>query len=213
MRHRGGMTRPSTTLGDLIDGAVHALVDGLESPSPRELAGASPSDRSDEIQPLLDATLDELDIPRPGGIDPWQRLMSGGRIVSRLPKETIRFEVAPAGDDVAGHQLLVFVDEIEMTSKGAGLGMDPFDVLVPENRLIATADPNRVSIARCECGEYGCRSTDVTIVRNGDVVHWDWLIDVHSDTGSSSRPSNTTPRSHASAPITVGSARGTPQRA
>jgi len=92
---------------DLIDSAVQALVGGRDSPPLRELAGASPSDRSDEVQPLLDATLDELNTPRPGGIDPWQRVMTGGgRIFSRLPKESIRFEVAPAVD-VTGHQLLV----------------------------------------------------------------------------------------------------------
>jgi hypothetical protein len=86
--------------------------------------------------------------------------------------------VAPAGAEVTGYQLLVFVDEVEMTSKGAGMGMDPFDVLVPDNQLIATEDARRVPIARCQCGEYGCGSTDVNIVRDGDVVHWDWLIDV-----------------------------------
>lgn len=144
----------------------------------RRLAGASPSDRSDEIQPLLDATLEEFDIPSPGGVDPWQRVMSDARIFSRLAKEEIWFEVAAVGDDVGGHGLLVFVDGVEMTSKGAGMGMDPFDVLIPENRLIATAEPHRVPIARCECGTYGCSSTDVTIIRDGDVVHWDWLIDV-----------------------------------
>lgn len=169
---------PGFDTKDLIDGAVQALVDDLDSPSLRELAGASPSDRTDEIQSLLDATLDELNIPRPGGVDPWKRIMSGGRIFSRLPKESIRFEVASAGHDVSGHQLLVFVDGVEMTSKGAGMGMDPFDVLIPRNRLVATQEPHRVPIARCECGEYGCGSTDVNIVRDGDVIHWDWLIDV-----------------------------------
>lgn len=74
---------------------MQALVDGLDSSALRELAGASPSDRSDEIQSLLDDTLDQLHIPRPGGIDPWKRVMSGGRIFSRLPKESIRFEVLP----------------------------------------------------------------------------------------------------------------------
>lgn len=39
-------------------------------------------------------------------------------------------------------------------------------------------DPRRVPIARCECGEYGRASTDVNIVREGEVVHWDWLIGV-----------------------------------
>jgi hypothetical protein len=56
-------------------------------------------------------------------------------------------------------------------------------VLVPANRLVATEQPRTVPIARCECGIYGCGSTDVTIVRDGDLVHWDWLIDVPMDRG------------------------------
>ncbi len=45
-------------------------------------------------------------------------------------------------------------------------------------RLIATEEPRRICIARCSCGEYGCGSTDVTIVRDGEVVHWDWHVEV-----------------------------------
>ncbi|MEQ7127647.1 hypothetical protein ABN034_24430 [Actinopolymorpha sp. B11F2] len=76
---------------------------------------------------------------------------------------------------------------MEMTSKGAGMGMGPFDVLIPHNRLVATPDPRRLPIARCECGEYGCASTDVDIVREGEVVHWDWLIDVPMRHGVTSK--------------------------
>ena len=80
---------PGFDTKDLIDGAVQALVDDLDSPSLRELAGASPSDRTDEIQSLLDATLDELNIPRPGGVDPWKRIMSGGRILLSIRSSAI----------------------------------------------------------------------------------------------------------------------------
>jgi hypothetical protein len=65
-----------------------------------------------------------------------------------------------------------------MTSAGAGLGMDPYDLLIPANRLLATAVPTTVPIARCTCGEYGCGSTDVTVTRDDDLVHWDWSIEV-----------------------------------
>ena len=68
--------------------------------------------------------------------------------------------------------MLVFVDAVEMTSEGAGMRMGAFDVLIPENRLIAIEKAHRVPISRCECGVYGCGSTDVSIVRDGDVVHW-----------------------------------------
>jgi hypothetical protein len=103
---------PGNDAKDLIDGAVQALVDGLDSPSFRELAGASPSDRGDEIQPLLDAALDELNIP-------------------------------PAGR--------------HRSVQGRWNGHGP-------------VRPHRVPIARCECGEYGCGSTDVTIVGRGDLT-------------------------------------------
>jgi hypothetical protein len=49
----------------------------------------------------------------------------------------------------------MFVNGVEMTAAGAGLGMDPYDLLVPDNRLIATYEPRVVPIARCECGVYG----------------------------------------------------------
>lgn len=88
---------------------------------------------------------------------------------------TIRFEIASAGW-LGGCQLLVFVDGVEMTSEGAGAGMPPSDLLVPENLLEALEVPRRITIARCTCGETGCDSTDVTITQDGDVVHWDWPI-------------------------------------
>lgn len=68
----------------------------------------------------------------------------------------------------------MFVDDVEVTALGAGLGMDPFDLFVPRNRLIAADEPRRVPIARCTCGDYGCGATDVVIARDGDRVHWEW---------------------------------------
>jgi hypothetical protein len=50
-------------------------------------------------------------------------------------------------------------------------------VFVPLNRLVADSVANRVPIARCTCGVYGCGSTDVNIVRDDDMVHWDWLLE------------------------------------
>lgn len=74
----------------------------------------------------------------------------------------------------AGFELLVYVNDVEMTRIGAGIGMDPRDVLLPENKLVATAEPHTVAIARCQCGHHGCAGTDVTITRRGDLVQWDW---------------------------------------
>lgn len=167
----------------VIDAAVAALVAGLDSPSLGMLAGASPKDRADEITPLLDATLAELGIPRPASLAPWRRIDAEGRTFSRLPTDTVRFDVVPAGEDVGGFALRVHVNDVELTAAGAGLGMDPFDVLIPDNRLVATAEPRVVPIARCTCGVYGCGATDVRIVRDDDRVHWDWLLEAPVDHG------------------------------
>ena len=58
----------------LIDAAVQGLVDGLDSPSLRMLAGASPADRREDIHALLQATLDERDRPRPGEGSPGKQV-------------------------------------------------------------------------------------------------------------------------------------------
>jgi len=80
-----------------------------------------------------------------------------------------------------GWQVEIHVNGVEVTSAGAGLGMDPYDVLVPTNRFAAATEPVTIPAARCTCGEYGCGSTDVTIVRDGDVVRWDWQGEVPMD--------------------------------
>ena len=103
--------------------------------------------------------------------------------ISRAPTDAVRFAVRQAAESVGGHELLVYVNDVEMTRAGAGMGMDPFAVLIPDNRLVATSDPTQVPIARCECGTYGCGSTDVTIVRDGAAVHWEWHYEVPIDHG------------------------------
>jgi hypothetical protein len=81
--------------------------------------------------------------------------------------------------------VLVYVNGFEVTEAGAGMGMHPFDLLVPANQLVATVEPRRVVVARCTCGEPGCGSTEALITRDGDSVHWDWYVDVPFDHGVS----------------------------
>lgn len=98
--------------------------------------------------------------------------------MSREPRiETDRFRLGVGTPPEHGFEVLVFIDDAEMTSAGAGMGMDPFEVFVPDNKLVATTEPHQVPIARCHCGVYGCGSTDVVIRREGDVVHWDWVYE------------------------------------
>lgn len=98
-----------------------------------------------------------------------------------MSPDVLRLEVLPAPDDVGGFELQVFVNEVEMTTIAAGLGMDPYDVFVPVNRLLATPDPHVAPIARCDCGIYGCGTTDVRIARDGGLVRWEWLHETPID--------------------------------
>lgn len=167
---------------DVIRIACNALVDGLDSPSLRDLAGASVHDSVPEIRELVTKSLEELGIPYPGPLPPGFVMTARG--IERRPEiDILRLavtpETAPGGE---GFQVEVYVNEIEMTSAGAGLGMDPFDLLIPVNRL---AGEGTIPIARCDCGVYGCGVTDVTITREGEWVHWDWLVETPMDRGVS----------------------------
>lgn len=173
-------------LADVIYAACEALIDGLDSPTLRELAGASVKDSSWEIRELVSKSLEELKTPYPGTVPAGFVLAAGGGVARRPAVDSLRLEVTPAsGEAGGGFQVQVCVNEVEMTSAGAGLGMDPYDVLIPTNRLVAASQPLTVPIARCECGVYGCGSTDVTITRDGDLVHWDWSIEVPMNRGVS----------------------------
>jgi hypothetical protein len=164
---------------DVIDAACQALVDGLDSPTLRELAGASPRDRWADVRELFDRTLDELGIPRAGTVPTGCAVAAGGGVVRRAGVDELRLAVVPVPDDAGGgFEVQVYVNGTEMTSAGAGLGMDPYDLIIGTNRLLAAPQPHSVPIARCDCGEYGCGSTDVLIVSDRDLVHWDWLKEV-----------------------------------
>lgn len=166
----------------LVDAAADALVAGVDSTALRELAGAPGHVDTEELRVLLDSALQELMLPRPRGLALSDVVADDGTVVPRTPAETIRFEVV-AADVHDAFQVLVFVDDVEMTSRAAGAGMGPGSLFVPENRLVASTQPRVVPIARCECGEYGCGVTDVRILRQGDAVHWDWLHETPMDHG------------------------------
>ena len=165
---------------ELIDAACTALIDGLDSPALRELAGASPRESSTEVDELIDRTLDELGLPRRDAFPP------GHAIVRAAGIDELRLAVAPAPADAGGgFQVEIYVNGIEMTASGAGLGMDPYHLLVPADPLRATTEPRRVPVARCLCGEYGCGATDALISRDGDRVIWDWLAEAPMHRGVS----------------------------
>lgn len=93
---------------------------------------------------------------------------------SSPPRDTIRLDVRPAHKSVGGHEVVISVNGDEMTAIGSSMGMDPFDILIPVNRLAAGPEPRRIPVARCNCGIYDCGPTDALIVRDGLSVHWEW---------------------------------------
>jgi hypothetical protein len=169
----------------LIDAAVRGLADGLDSPSLRDLAGAPRSVQVGELRSLLLDALDELSIPRPDSASPGQTVVDDGTTYARLATDVLRLEIAPVREGARGFEILIHVNDLEITSAGAGMGMPPFRLLVPTNRLVANADPRREVVASCTCGEPGCGSTEARITRDGNVVHWEWYVDVPMGNGVS----------------------------
>ncbi len=92
--------------------------------------------------------------------------------------DKLRLQVEPLGKESGGgFEVQIYVNEVEMTRAGAGIGMDTDDLLIPRNRFRPEAEPHRIPVARCQCGVYGCGSTDVVITLDDEVVHWDWQIE------------------------------------
>ncbi|MBT8227891.1 MAG: hypothetical protein HKP61_15675 [Dactylosporangium sp.] len=177
---------PACGSGDVIAAACQALVDGVDSPTLRDLAGASVRDSAAGIRDLVTRALDELMIPAVGTLPPGCRVAASGGVVHRPSLDTLHLAIAPTGGEADDDfQVLVYVNDTEITTAGAGLGMDPNHLLIPTNRLVATSVPRTVGIARCECGVYGCGATDVTITRGPGVVHWDWSAEVPMSCGVS----------------------------
>lgn len=159
-----------------IDAATRALADGLDSPALRALAAESTATRGRDLHTLLATALEELSIPRPDTPDPGQTVADGGTTYARLPTDALRLEIVPASDGSGGHEVLMYVNDLDITEAGAGMGMPPFDLLIPTNRLVATTEPQHVVVARCSCGETGCGSTEARITRDGVIVHWEWYV-------------------------------------
>lgn len=173
-------TNPST----VIQAACEALAAGLDSGALRELAGLPSDSRRAEVDALVAATLNQLSIPRPQHLRQGYQVGPRGRIVRRSAVDRLRLSVEPAPECVGGFEIQVFVNEVEMTAAGAGMGMDPYDVLIPKNRFIAEGNSHRIPIARCGCGTYGCGVTDVSILRDDGKVHWDWHEEVPMNRGA-----------------------------
>ncbi len=86
--------------------------------------------------------------------------------------DTLRLEVAETLHPSFHFQVKVYVNEVDLT-EASGSGMDPFELLVPVNRLAVGPQPHLVQFACCgACGRHECWPAEAVIRRDGGLVHW-----------------------------------------
>ena len=135
--------------GEVISAAVDALVAGIDSPSLRELAGVSAEEDYWTLRPLVEGTLDELDISYPGpGTDEIQvaaaramckRLLKG----SLPPREFAAWAHSTIGHEGAARlQPLVELDDVYDVSEYTGDNLqDLDDAARSEARRLLAGEP------------------------------------------------------------------------
>lgn len=164
----------------LIDAATQAMVDGLDSTCLVMLASERATADTQELRELLDGALDELHIPRPGTIDQWAVIGPGGRTFPRPAGDIIGLEVSRRPMHVPEVQVLIHINGVEITPE-VGQGLHPFDILIPDNLLVASEEPQRIMIA----GDEWDYDQQPTIMRDGDTVRCEWEDDAFHPLGRS----------------------------
>ncbi|MBL7261695.1 hypothetical protein [Paractinoplanes lichenicola] len=71
-------------------------------------------------------------------------------------------------------RVIVRIDGVDISRADGNGGVDPWHVLVPVNRFVATGEPTSALIACCpSCGP-DCVAVEARIRREGDAVRWEW---------------------------------------
>lgn len=71
-------------------------------------------------------------------------------------------------------RVIVRIDGVDVSRADNNDGLDPWYVLVPVNRFVATSEPTTGLIACCpSCGP-DCDAVEARIHRDGDTVRWEW---------------------------------------
>ncbi|MDR7327666.1 MULTISPECIES: hypothetical protein [Catenuloplanes] len=71
-------------------------------------------------------------------------------------------------------RVIVCIDGVDISRADGNDGADPWHVLVPVNRFVATGEFTTAVIACCPgCGP-DCHAVEARIRREGDVVRWEW---------------------------------------
>jgi hypothetical protein len=91
------------------------------------------------------------------------------------PYRTFRIDVRPS-PETNDHEVRFVADDEDIIARRWNdmIGLDPDDILLTPCPLRATAEPHKVTVARCSCGVIGCGSIEVEVARSSDSVEWTW---------------------------------------
>lgn len=157
----------------VVDAAVLALVEGLDSPSLRILAGQR-ADESEATQRHLMTACAELGVPHPPRYERWVPVEWGGRTWRRLATDRMRLRCEiQHTQERRGVELRAMVNDIDLC---IGFGDDPFHLLLPvvSHRCDRFASENYFFVDRCEWGP-----GHIVVSRDDTAVHWDWVVPGH----------------------------------
>lgn len=157
----------------VIDAAVAALVDDLDSPSLRILAG-QPANDEVATERLLLATCEELGIPHPPRRERWVSRVIDGRRWERIASDSIRFAIEPSEASSTGVELCIYINDVSVAASLSS-GLHPVDI----DHFRVEVDERRALISSCPgCGDSECDWVDIDISPDGKAVHWDWVSGV-----------------------------------
>jgi hypothetical protein len=142
--------------GEVIDAAVACLVAEVDSPTLRELAGASPRDSQFELEPMIESTLQELGLedvltvgPQRGALAAMIRRFKDGELSAREPARWAHTYMGHDGDDSC--QVFVDLDDMYDTADYSDYGAGDLDRWTAEEAdafLEGKPSPGRTEVWR-----------------------------------------------------------------
>lgn len=146
----------ATNTGEVIDAAVGCLLAEVDSPTLRELAGASPRDSQFELEPMIERTLQELGLeevldvgPQRGALTAMIRRFNDGDLSARDLARWAHSYIGHDGD--ASCQAFVDLDDMYDTADYADYGAGDLDRWTAEEAdafLAGRPSPGRTSVWR-----------------------------------------------------------------
>ncbi len=141
--------------GEVIDAAVACLVAAVDSPTLRELAGASPRDSQFELEPLIESTLQELGLehilavsPQRGALVAMIRRFKNGEFSARELARWAHTYIGHDGDESC--QVFVDLDDFYDAADYSDYGAEDRKTLMdrPRKRLTPSSREDPHPLAR-----------------------------------------------------------------